>query len=447
MLRLRNRPDFSAPALRPRPAARIAGRVALFALPLLAMTAPPAHASDAFGGARVPATDRAPVTVDELFRQNADVLRLSGAVGSFLLLTTVHAEVTYDDNVFASNKNQQEDFFLRIHPEARLVSQWSRHFLEFIVGGEGYFYQDFTDENRANFYTGFTSVIDVRHDLHLLTQAKYKLAHEPRGTGESFSFFEEPIRYQTYDGAFSVNKEFNRFWIQAGGTVRRDDYEDATLRTPAGKVNVDQDFRDGVLSQAIVKAGYEVSPKTSFFVEAAHEWRDYRSDDFDSHGYRLLGGVKYEFTSLVRGEAAAGVMHHEYDENDRDNVDTYTYRVQLLWDPTPLIKVAAVGSRDLSTPSAFLGGSTRVLSEIGTRVDYAIRRDIILTAAAGYQWVDYVDINRSDELLKLKAGAEYRLNPKWSFTLDYTHTDYDADAVPDVDYNRNLVTAGVKARF
>jgi hypothetical protein len=60
--------------------------------------------------------------------------------------------MTYNDNVFATKRNRQDDFVLRIEPEVRLVSRWSRHSLELVAGGQGNFYRDVTGEDHTNYY-------------------------------------------------------------------------------------------------------------------------------------------------------------------------------------------------------------------------------------------------------------------------------------------------------
>jgi hypothetical protein len=360
-----------------------------------------------------------------------------------LLLPTVAASVGYDDNVFAANRNRQDDFVFRIEPEVRLVSQWSRHHLELAAGGRGDFYQDFTSENHGQVYAAGNTVVDVRHDLKVLSHFNYTFGHEARGTGESFRRFDDLIEYQSSDGGVFVNKTFNRLWVQLGGALRQADYEDTSL---AGTV-IDQDFRDGTISEAIGTVGYEVSPRTSLFAELAHNWRDYRGAAFDSEGYRVLAGVSYELTRLMRGEIAAGYLSQHFESSVRDDISTYTYRGQLVWEPTPLIRMILVGRRDVGPPSHFPGTSSRIDSEAGVRIDYAVRRNLTLSGLAAYSWVDLVGLGRKDSGLKFQASAQYTFDPTWSLWLEHTHTEFDGDAVPERDRANDLLMANVKARF
>ncbi len=367
-------------------------------------------------------------------------------MGSFVILPSISAAASYDDNVFAAPDDGRGDWYLRLDSELRAVSNWSRHALELYAGGNGFVYDEFTSENRGEARAGASGVLEIQHDLWARAFAKYAFGYEPRGTGESFADYEKPIQRQTFDGGVLVHKEFNRLWLELGGQAKHEDYEDARLATPAGIVLVDQDFRDGDVYEGLVRAGYELSAKTSFFVEGSYNRRDYQDAAFDSEGFRALGGVRYEFTRLVRGEAAVGYLHQD-GENGRDGIDAVSYRGQILWEPSPLMTVALLGSRDVSSPSQISGGSNRLVSEIGGRADYAIWRDLTLSGGVAYSWVDYVDIDRRDDTVRILAGAEYQLNPVVSLFANDNYTTYDSDAVPNVDYDKNVVMMGVRARY
>jgi hypothetical protein len=225
--------------------------------------------------------------------------------------------------------------------------------------------------------------------------------------------------------------------------VRDITYDDAKLHG----VVIDQSYRSGTASQLVAKAGYEVSGKTAVFVEGDYDWRSYGSAAFSGDGYRLLGGMKYEFTSLIRGEIAGGFLHEDFDAFKSSSVDTYTYRAQLLWSPTPLVTVALLGNRDLGTPSAYITGSNVVTSTAGTRVDYAFRRDLTFFGVVTYGASDYVDLKRTDTWWQTGGGAAYQFNPDWALVLSYDHMSYAANAIPNVDYDRDRVTLGIRTRY
>jgi hypothetical protein len=289
--------------------------------------------------------------------------------------------------------------------------------------------------------------LDVRRDLWVIGRARYAFGFEPRGAGESFQSlggsFREPVETQTINGGVLLHKSFNRLWGEVEGSVRRREYFDAEL-TGGGTSN--QSFRDGTVEETVGRVGYEVSPKTSAFLETGYQWRDFEDSRFDSEGYKVLAGVRRELTPLVDAEAAIGYLHQD-GSGAIDDIDTWTFRTHIAYDITPLLKGSIVGTRDAGSPSQFGSGSNRIESEVGIRADYAIRRDVMLMAGVGYGAVDYVDSSREDWYVRVTTGLEYQWRPWLSLWANYAFLHYDANLAPTIDYDKNLLFAGILARY
>lgn len=399
-----------------------------------ASTAPTAPSAPSFGAL--------PASVDSLLTTGSRRLAPGIRMGSFIVNPSAEASVSYDDNVFATKTNRQKDSVTNIDAGVAAVSNWSRHALELYAGGGGLFYADNTSEDRGYFNAGVSGQLDVTRDLYLTSYAKYAFGYEPRGSGESFIGFQKPIEKQTVEGGGTIHKSFNRIWVETGVSARHEEYGNGKLASGA---TVDQSFRNGTSTQVVGRVGYELSPKTSAFVEGAWNNRDYNSSRFNAEGYSASVGVRYEFTRLVKGEAAVGYMNYNASSNLND-VGTWSYRGQLVWLATPLMQVALVGSRDLGSPSAISTGSNRVTSDIGVRADYAWRRDVTFSAGIAYQNVDYVDIDRNDDYIRLLFGAEYQWSTALSVFANYSFTDLlSTDST--VEYDRNSVMVGLRARY
>jgi hypothetical protein len=368
-------------------------------------------------------------------------------IGAFTLLPSAATSIVYDDNVFAQPANERGDRYTNVDAEVAVISNWSRHALELYAGGGGNFYDDFTSEDKGYAKAGVSGRVDVRSDLWLVLYAKYAFGFEARGAGESFqalgASFAEPIETQTFGGGVLIHKAFNRLWLEIAGSGRRQTYFDAKL---TGGGTADQSFRDGTVEDAVARAGYEFSPRTSAFLESVYEKRDFEDNRFDSDGYRLLAGVRYELTRLINAEIAVGYMHHDTTGSLND-IDTWTFRTQVRYEVTPLFTAAVVGARDAGAPSQFGTGSNRVETEIGVRGDYAIRRDVMLTAGAGLGWVDYVDATREDEYWRLTTGVAYQMRPWLSLWANYSYLNYDANVAPTIDYEKSLLFAGLSAQY
>ena len=200
------------------------------------------------------------------------------------------------------------------------------------------------------------------------------------------------------------------------------------------------------ITEAVNRTGYEVSPKTSLFVETAYGWRDYEDTTFNNQGYRILGGVQMEASRVLRGEVSGGWMSYSGEgAGNVGSVDAYSYRARVFWEPTTLILVAITGGREVGV-SAEGGKSLTVTSDLGVRVDYELLRNLILTGRFGYQFTDYLGSSRRDELWKAEFLAEYLMSRTWSLVSSYAFTDFDSTTA-DLDYSKHVVFLGVRARY
>jgi len=388
-----------------------------------------------------------PATISELLSPGARRYAAGIRMGSFTVLPSGQVTVAHNDNVFATKNNRRSDTVTNVDAAVAVVSNWSRHALQLYAGGGGQFYSEFDDENQGYVTLGMSGVLDIRRDLYVAMYARYAFGYEERGSGESFgTSLVEPIPVHSVQGGFLVHKDFNRLWFETGVAAESTHYDDARISTGGVVSDVDQSFRDGTSTQVIGRVGYSLSPKTSVFFEGTYNTRDYDTNDFDATGYGFGGGIRYDLTRLLKAEAAIGYAHYNFD-GTLDDVSTMTYRAKLVWSMTPLMQVALIGSRDLGTPSQFSStNSNRITSDIGARIDYAWRRDVTFYAGAGYGNTDYVDIDRNDDFIRLSVGGEYQLRPMIALFANYSFTDLTSN-VDSVEYDRNIVMVGVKARY
>jgi hypothetical protein len=409
-----------------------------------------AHAQGSYGSAAVGTltgtTYSTPSSMSELLAPGSRRYASGIRMGSFTVLPEIGASIVYDDNAFATPSDKKSDVYTNVDARVGAVSNWSRHALEMYVGGGGNIYSDLSSESVGYAEAGIAGRLDVYRDFWLSAYADYTFGFEPRGSGESFQVFEEPIETQTVKSGVVAHKQFNRLWGEIAGSLRREEFFDAKLNVGGVNTNVDQSFRDGTVDDVSGRVGYEFSPKTSVFLEGGYQWRNYEDDRFGGEGHTALVGLRHELTRLVNSEIAIGYMNMN-DDGALHDIDTWTYRAQLSYEVTPLMTVALVGARDLTSPSQFNTNSNRIYSDVGIRGDYAIRRDVSLMAGAGYGRLEYIDTNQNDDYVRLTTGADYLLRPWLSLWANYAYVDYESNAAPTIDYNKSVVSVGVQARY
>jgi hypothetical protein len=381
--------------------------------------------------------------VSELFTDTYNERQGHGIpIGSFLLLPSVGAYLSHDDDVFAADSSQLDDFTLTVAPELRLLSQWSQHSVELLAGLRGNFYDEYSSENVENYYVGGRARIDILHDLKLRGEVRYESAHEARGTGYSFAPFMEPAGYEQLDAEVSVSKRFNRLWTETGGTLRQNEFRPVEIK---GSI-VPQDARDETRYEAYNRTGYELSARTSIYGEVARVWTDFHGHEYDGDGYRLLAGIRYELTRLTRADVAVGVLEHDFDQPGIKDVDAWTWRAQVFWNPTPLTQIVLSGRRDIGVADFYSNDSSRLASEVGLRADYDIRRDVRLTGIIGYQWIEYGNLDLDEDMLSAAAGIEYFFDPVWSLLLTTTYQNFDRSTAGE-DYDKTVTMVGARGRL
>jgi hypothetical protein len=362
-------------------------------------------------------------------------------MGAFIVQPAAEASIVFDDNVLASPSDRKSDKITKVDASVDVASNWSRHAAEFYANGGGSFYAENDDQNQNHLNMGLTGTLDIQRGFWLRAEGKYARAPEVRGFGESTQQFDQPILTQNAEANLVVHRQFNRLWLELGGGVQQQDFQDATL---AGVV-VDQSFRNGTIYDMLARTGYEVSGKTSVFVEVGTKSRNFEDTQFNGDERRVLAGFRYELTRLLYGEAAVGYLQLMSSGGLAD-AETWSYRGRLAWDATPLMSFALLGSRSIGSPTEIGGPSNTIRSDAGVRADYAIRRDVTLMAGVGYGWLDFVDIGREDTQLTVTAGAEYQFRPSFSFWANYAFSQTDSP-VPDVGYDKNVVMLGLRAKY
>ena len=416
-------------------AARWAGALSLSVFVLAA----PASADEAAAGA----SSYLPSDVSGLLAPGSRRYSPGIRAGSFIVLPEARASLVFDDNVFAKPTNTKSDWYTNVDARVGVVSNWSRHALELYAGGGGRFYNDYDSENVGYGDVGIAGRLDIQRDFYVKAYAGYRYGFEERGSGESFQNFLKPIETQTIGAGALVHKRFNRLWGEVSGAVRDEEYFDAKVLLG----NIDQSFRNGTAYEATARLGYEISPKTSVFVETSYDTREYEDSRLDGDGYKVGAGFRYELTRITSAEAAFGYRSYDPDLPTLRVIDDWYYRAQLRWDVSPLLTVALVGSRDVGSPSQYARGSNRINTEAGVRADYAFKRDITVHAGFAYGESEYVDGSRDDDYYRITLGADYWFRPWLSLWANYSYLDYESTITPTIDYDRSIVSVGLKTQY
>ncbi len=371
--------------------------------------------------------------------------------GAWQIFPQITAGAFYDDNVFATNSNRQSDWAYLVRPELGLRTSGQNYVFTTQGFVEDRQYSRFSSEDQVNGAWGAAGVVQPDNDTQLVGRMRYLHGHEDRGTGESvFSTFDKPVAYDTLEAAGAINKRYNRVWTSLGAAELWSHYQNPTI---AG-VPVDFSYRDGNVTWVTGRVGYVVAPLTSVFLELAGNNRNWKVDNFDSNGYRVVGGVLLEQGQGARliGEAYAGYMFQDYKGATFQTVSTFTYGGALSWLIAPDWTAVFAGRRDalesgLNPTGAVNGGVSLIESLVGGRLDYRVRPDLVVGAGATYLVDEFLGAGRTDGTLSPLVSVKYFPTRNVTLGFDYRNVSFGSNGLGVLSYYRNVYLLSVNAKF
>lgn len=362
--------------------------------------------------------------------------------GAFLVYPQVGVDVTYNDNIYATRDDKEDDVIFRVRPQVTANSDWTRHSLNAGAGGELGFHVDESDENYQDAFVFTSGRLDVRRDSFAEGLLRYDRLTETRDDPEDIGDRRKRTAYHRVAARLGYTHRFNRIELSGAGQTRYFDFRDV--------FGVGGD-RDRFEHSVIGRVGFAVSPRIALFTRGTYDWVRYRdsTDRFgferDNEGFSVAGGVRVDITALLDGEVYAGYRRQRYDDARFDTQDGVNFGGALTWLPTALTTVRLSLDRDLVATTRD-GSAGNFRTDIDLGVDHDIRRNIRLSANAGFRQNDFRGIDRKDDTIRLGAGASYLLNRNLSVDANYTFTDRDSNINVN-DYRRHIVRLGVTGRL
>ncbi|MDX5330089.1 MAG: outer membrane beta-barrel protein [Caulobacteraceae bacterium] len=346
-------------------------------------------------------------------------------MGAFTLYPKLSVTAEQNDNIFATDVNEQEDLVWKVQPEVALASGWSRHALNAYARATVNRFQEFDTENTEDYGLGVSGRLDILRTANIAAGVDWAQLTEPRTSSASPQASTAPIQFEQLSANISGTREFNRLRVSGRYDFRQFDYEDG--RTAANTV-VEQDDRDREIHTLTARADYALSPATAIFAEVSRNWREYDLTppavtlSRNSDGVQALVGANFELGALTRGELGVGYIAQDFDDPAFDKVDGFGARAQVEWFPTQLTTVTLTGSRTVED-SGIPGSSGYLSTNVAAQVDHELMRNLIVTGQLSSGQDEYEGIDREDDRLTAGISATYLINRRAGLTVGYSHFD------------------------
>ncbi|MFA7305599.1 MAG: outer membrane beta-barrel protein [Hyphomicrobium sp.] len=383
-------------------------------------------------------------TTARLFRQEPyDPVGIK--IGSFVLFPELDLGTSYYSNVFHA-PSAKSDVAFDVVPSARLVSNWSRHALEFSATGILSFYNDYATEDDRDYQLEARGRLDITSRANIQALISRQQSFEDRSALDASSAGTRAKIIEDQAVA-AYNQKFNRLSLQFRGSIS--DYSYGSTED-AGTVTNNKD-RDYTQYEEAARATWELKPQLSPFFEVAVNHRDY-SEAAQSDGInRTSNGERYRFGisfgndgDIVRGEISLGYGVQTPSDRRLHPVDGLIIDANATWRVTPLTSILFNAMSDVSeTTTADVGGAFYRSASIGIR--HELRRYLVVSAAFNYSNQDSQDGVISDNEFREILGIEYFADRNTVLYGRYEHVNFDGIGIPN-DYVGDEIHVGVRLR-
>lgn len=373
--------------------------------------------------------------------------------GSFLIYPRLRIQEAYDDNIFASDGDEKDDFITLVSPRLDVASDWNNHAFDLHADAMIGRHADQGEEDFEDFSVGANGRLDITQRANLRTGVSYNRLHEGRGSPddvrrEGGSPPVEPTIFDVGSAFLTYEQWFGHFLLELNGAADQLDYDNVSTED-GGTIN--NDDRDRAIIAGGLKLGYEFIPGYTAFVRGAVDHRRYDNLDAfnpldrDSDGYLIEVGTDLDLTGVLFGDVAIGYRSQDYADPRFDTVGGVAGGASLIWTPTGLTTVSAFVTREIIETT--VGGAAAIFETSGRLVlDHELLRNLLLQARVSVIDDDFQGIDRSDTYIAAGFGANYLMNRYVRLDLNYDYLDGGSDAQGQ-DFTDNTVSFGVSVHL
>lgn len=367
-----------------------------------------------------------------------------------LRLGTFDATVTLDQGVLWSsniNTSQQggEAFVSQTELRLRAVSDWSSHSAE--INAVGIFQKSVSSEDYEETELGIDGALayEFGRDTTVTATASYRMAPEAASSPVVLPATDsEPLNHEI-SGSLGVERRLGRASLGLTGSIEREIYSDFEGLCCG---TVSQEDRNFTLSTLALRAGYEVSPAFTPFVEGEIGRRNYDLEQ-DASGYRrsadrhaLKGGVEIDLGEKIEGEVSLGWLRESFDDDRLVPVSALLLDGVVSWSPMRGTTLRLTGGTSVegSTTAADSGS---VLYTSSLELLREARPNLTLGLLGGLSFRDYVNSTDTETTLSAEANATWWLNRFAGINGRLRHERFDSTR-PNRDYDESSIYLGLK---
>ena len=365
-------------------------------------------------------------------------------IGSWRAFSTLEQTAGYSSNIDGAAMGDG-GAFSRTDVSLSLQSDWSRHSARIDAAGTVRRNFDGSDEIIPNGTVSGELTLDLVDGWQTNTRLAYEYDTEAATSTAITVPAASRTGFHTATASSSIARTDRKLQFSLRGVAQRTDYEWIELEDGS---TVSQGDRNNTLLTATARAGYEVSPVFTPFVEVEGGIRRYdleedrNGEDRNSTILAARGGVELDFGEKLTGEISAGYLVEDYADPALTSLEAVTVDGNLVWSPyrdTTVTLSASTGFSGATTA----GDNGSVVRSANVEIERRANDRLTLTANGGIQHTAPDNGDDTQTLWTAGAGFNYWLNRFMAITGSVEHTNQQSES-PALSYDATAVRAGIR---
>lgn len=341
-------------------------------------------------------------------------------VGALALYPTFAVAEAHDDNIFATQTAEVDDFTTAVEGGFSVRAEGRTPWAAF---GElsSVSYSDHPQQD----YSDWRGGASLQRELGRLTSANlagsYSRSHEDRGDPSSPLFAITPPAIDTARAELGIDHLFAASRLAFAAVVESNDYNDVRL---TDGTTLDQHFRDRTISNLQLRNDFAIARTIGMFVRATRTQQHYKTReaadlDRDSVTNALYGGASFQISNLMKGEIGIGILDVNNRAPAQPDRRTLALSSGIDFYLTQLI-TARLDLQRTSGAADIAGSASYIATTLGLNLDYELRRNVILTGNVSQSRRDYTGISDTDTGTLARLTAQWLVNRRARFEMAYS---------------------------
>jgi hypothetical protein len=364
--------------------------------------------------------------------------------GTFILKPSIESGVTATSNAdFSADGSEAvlSETTLRL----KAASDWSSH--SAAIDAYGTFRKTLSGQEVDDVAGGVDADLELELGNEYLARGTFNYSVAPESAASPVVIegaTDEPLR-QTVGGTLGLEKGIGKARFGITGGISHDSYGDADLE---GGGVLSQRDRNSTLYSVALRAGYEISPAVTPFVET-EIGRNLYDQEVDSAGFRrssdryaVRGGLELDMGEKLSGEISAGWISEDFDDLRLEPLSSPTLEADLTWSPQRGTDVT-LGAATILEGTTTSGESGSVLYAGSIDIERQIRANLTGNANFGAGWRNYSQSDGYDLILSAEASLTWWLN-RYAGMVTRARYETVSSNLPDRDAETNSIFLGLK---